>query len=75
MGGFPHKCQLAAKGISIHLREDRWSTSGAAQVRSVIHIFGISPNSELMRIHNYLMIFFKIIFNGILVLWGSGAEQ
>lgn len=61
VGVFPHKCQLVAKGISISHRR----TGGVlldAWLRFVIHIFGISVNSKLMRIHNYLMIFFKIIF-------------
>lgn len=39
---------------------------GNASVRFVIHV---SLNSELMRIHNYLMSFFKIIFMAFPLYW------
>lgn len=62
VGGFPHKCQLVAKGISISHRRNRWSAFGDARVRFMIRLFSISVNSELMRILINLMIFFKVIF-------------
>lgn len=49
--------------------ENRWSAFGHAQVRYVIYILRFSENSELMRIHNYLMIFLKIIFMELLLYW------
>lgn len=49
VGGFPHKCQLVAKGISISHRRTGGVLFGDVWVRFVTHIFSISVNSELMR--------------------------
>lgn len=57
----PH---VPINGLSyIHeTQENRWSAFRKAWVRVEIYISCFSGNSELTRIHNYLMVYLKVIF-------------
>lgn len=56
LGGFPHKCQLVAKGISI----SHGRTGGALRLRIYDSHLCIPADSELLRPHNSLMIFLRL---------------
>lgn len=55
LGGFPHKCQLAANGLSISHERAGEAAAPDLRVTSLPRVF-----SALLRTHNSLMIFLRL---------------